>query len=200
MREARTVEKGLNSKDDTVVMDHDKLQESAEGVFDQEAGQLFRDNISLEPLTSSPLRRGTFDLALLLSMQESVHTVLKKYQSMGESKEVSFQFLREFYLEKLNTHFDGNIAYGRADDFLSKLLITPPSLKQYANGLVGFIDPYSVAEDIIHTRSDIVRRWMKITENIPRDHVSVKKLLFSNQMEKVSLSMETPDYQSESFE
>jgi hypothetical protein len=183
----------------------DQLQESAETVFDRDAAvQLFRDNISLEPLTSSPLRRGTFDLTLLLSMQESIHTVLRKYQAMGESKEVSFEFLRDFYFSKLHTHFDGSVSYGRADDFFAQLLITPPMLKQCTDGKTGLIDPLSIAEEIIKTRSSVLRDWIDISENIPREHIAIRKVLLSNQlsnqMGQVGSSSDTNIYQTESFE
>ena len=199
MIESRNEEKE-SRRNNLASTDHEYLQQSAETVFDQDAAQLFRDNISLEPLASSPLRRGTFDLALLLSMQESVHLVLKKYQAMGESKEVSFEFLRDFYLEKLTTHFDGNVPYGRAEDFLSQLLMSPPGFKQCSDGKTGLIDPSSIAEEIIKTRSNVVLDWIRITDNVPNDHISIRKVLFSNQMGKDVSSSEAVRKNTESFE
>jgi len=202
MIQARNKEKENKIPDIASSIKHDQLQEEpTDIVFDRDAAQYFRDNISLEPLQSSPLRRGTFDLTLLLSMQESIHTVLKRYQSIGETKEVSFEFLRDFYFSKLD-YFDGNVAYGRADDFLSQLLITPPSLKQCLDGKTALIDPLSIAEEIIRTRSIVLTNWINITECIPNDHLAIRKALLLKQMGKEgsSSSETTIGHHTQSFE
>jgi hypothetical protein len=77
-------------------------------------------------------------------------------------------------------------------------------LKQCTDGKTGLIDPLSIAEEIIKTRSSVLRDWIDISENIPREHIAIRKVLLSNQlsnqMGQVGSSSDTNIYQTESFE
>lgn len=48
---------------------------------------------------SLPLRKGNFDLTILLVTQESVHRVLRQYRE--DDEKVAFEWLLEFYSERV---------------------------------------------------------------------------------------------------
>ena len=131
----------------------------------------------------SPLRKGNYDLLVLLATQESVHRILRSYQQV-EGFKVSFEWLRDFYADRIGDYFDGSGEYGRADDFLEQLLLTPPSVKQAVGQKADLIDPLKIAEDIIRTRSQVARDWKEVCRRIPKDHTELRKILLAKQMLK----------------
>jgi hypothetical protein len=128
----------------------------------------------------SPLRKGNFDLTVLLVTQESVHRVLRQYREDGEK--VAFEWLREFYGERVPKYFDGHGGYARADDFLETLLLTPPSVKKNVGGKADLIDPLRIAEDIIRMRTKVGLDFKNVVAHVPHDHTELRKLLLSKQM------------------
>ncbi|CAB9510210.1 expressed unknown protein [Seminavis robusta] len=145
-------------------------------------------DIGDDGIKPSPLRKGNFDLMLLLSTQESIHRVLRDYAHAGDERDVSFTWLSEFYLERVNEFFDGHQEYGRADDFLEELLLTPPMLKSWDDDggsrkeMVGLVDPLRMAEDIIRMRSEVGREWKQIIASTPKEHMKLRKALLVRQM------------------
>ena len=133
---------------------------------------------------SSPLRRGDFDLLFFLCTQESIHRLLHQFREEGEAKEVSFTWLRVFYSGRVAEFFDGDQAYGRADDFLEELVLTPPSIIDVGGGRVGLIDPMRITEDIINVRTQVAREWMQFMKYVPQDHIDLRKTLFERQILK----------------
>ena len=139
---------------------------------------------------SSPYRKSSFDLLGLLATQESVHRVLHEYRE--EERGLSFVWLRDFYVARLASHFDGAQPYGRADDFLGELLLQAPSMKQLddesssAGGdVIGLIDPHRIAEDIITMRSVVAQEWRDtITEVLQTDHAELRKSILTVQMDR----------------
>ena len=130
----------------------------------------------------SPLRKGNYDLLVLLATQESVHRLLRSYQEVEELR-ISFEWLLDFYADR-REYFDGSGEYGRADDFLEQLLLTPPSVKQAVGAKADLIDPLKIAEDVIRTRSQVARDWKEICRRIPEDHTELRKILLAKQMLK----------------
>merc|ERR1712003_18499 len=91
----------------------------------------------------SPLRKGSFDLLLLLITQESIHRVLKQFYAYGSSESMTyFHWLIDFYQARIPTVFDGNGKYGRSYDFLQDLLLASPEVSSQKS----FIDPLGLAE------------------------------------------------------
>lgn len=138
-------------------------------------------------MDGSPLRASSFDLLFLLSLQESIHRVLTSYKQAGEKKDVSFAWLKEFYIKNLDTYFDGNQSFGRADDFMDDLLNKPPALKTIKEDgdiKMGFIDPMAIAEDIISHREEVAREWQTIVSNTSEEQDDIRKEVFKRQMEK----------------
>ncbi len=158
---------------------------STNRAFDRTAYMILMNKISMDKFASSPFRRGSYDLLQLLSLQESIHRTLREYMALGESKEVSFQFLREFYIERLSSHFDGYQQYNRADDFLEELLLTVPSVRT-AGDHMEFIDPVSIAKDIIGERGEVLLDWKDDMIRVPDDHIELRKAMWTKQMGQMS--------------
>jgi len=152
-------------------------------MFERAAVYMLNNHPNFNNPESTLLRSTSFDLLFLLSTQESIHRVLKSYKKAGEEKDVSFAWLLEFYNSSLDKYFDGNQSFGRADDFLDDLLLTPPSLKTIDNN-IGFIDPLSIAEDIIKVREDVAKEWKNLMTLVPHDQEKIRQAVFVKQMAK----------------
>jgi hypothetical protein len=135
---------------------------------------------------SSPFRRGNYDLLYNLCTQASIHRVLRLLQSEecdAMAREISFPWLVEFYSERCSEYFDGDVKYGRADDFMEELLMASPSVYLAEDGKMGLADPRGLAELIIETRSDIVVEWKALMQQVPQDHSQgIRKILLNKQM------------------
>mmetsp|Transcript_1290 Transcript_1290/g.2163 ORF Transcript_1290/g.2163 Transcript_1290/m.2163 type:complete len:558 (+) Transcript_1290:3-1676(+) len=133
---------------------------------------------------SSPFRKGNFDLLYNLCTQASVHRLLRE---LRESKvdSVSYQWLLKFYSERLSEFFDGDVAFGRADDFIDALLRSPPSLVSMDDGRsLGFLDTLRIAERIIAKRSEVAHEWIGMMKEVKADHLVFNDLLFRVMMGK----------------
>lgn len=148
------------------------------------------DKNAFEDKKPSPVRKGSFDLLSILALQESIHRVLRKYKTQGGEKKLAFQWLRDFYVDKLDESFDGNGPYGRADDFLEDLLLTTPSIMKYEDEdnkneiITGLIDPLAIATDIIQLRTEVALEWRETVKHVQDHHMSIRKALFDKQMSK----------------
>jgi len=181
--------------------DDDDSYESAErfsakdistGAFDRNAMYFLRNSNAFTEKSPSMLRQGNFDLLCLLATQESIHRVLRDYVDAGCRHEVSFQWFREFYVERVTKFFDGNQEHGSADNFLEELLLATPSIKAADNGKMGLVDPLRIAEDIIATRSKVAMEWKEIVSCAKDDHSIVRKELLEKQMLKWGQRPATP--------
>lgn len=155
--------------------------------FDRNGLFLLRNAESQSNHASSTLRRGSFDLLALLLTQESVHRVLREYVDAKEEREVSFTWFRDFYVRRVSQYFDGDGGYGRADDFLEELLLTPPSFTTGEDGKMGLVDPLRIAEDILAKRSEVATEWKQTVSTVKDDHIEVRKELLEKQMLKWGL-------------
>ena len=139
---------------------------------------------------ASPLRSTNFDLLSLLSIQESIHRILQKYES--EDKDLTFEWLLDYYDDSLPKYFDGDQRFGRADDFLDDLLRMGPVLKSTDDGKIDFIDPLAIAEDIIETRGIVVEEWKSTMSNVSEYHTDIRRVIFEKQMSKWGQRVEMP--------
>jgi hypothetical protein len=108
--------------------------------------------------------------------------VLRQYRE--DDQKVAFEWLRKFYTERVQKYFDGHGGFARADDFLEELLLTPPSVKKNVGGNADLIDPLRIGEDIIRMRTDVGLDFKDAVTNVPRDHIGLRKVLLSKQMER----------------
>jgi len=136
----------------------------------------------------SPLRKGSFDLLLLLITQESIHRVLKNLFDYGSSESMThFHWLIDFYSQRIPLYFDGNGKYGRSYDFFQDLLLASPEVHQKKT----FIDPLGLAEKIIRKRTLVASEWKQTLHNVPLHHVDLRKKLLTRQMQKVDTTEES---------
>lgn len=142
---------------------------------------------ALDPIngfTPSPLRQHNFDLATLLATQESIHRLLNTECEEKSNNDLYRQFLLDFYVERLDSHFVGTQPYGRADDFLEDLLFAPP---RRVGGAALVVDPVRVAEWILQERREVALEWQSICKNIPnKDHIEIKRLQLNRLMQSYS--------------
>uniref|UniRef100_A0A7S3L8G9 Uncharacterized protein n=1 Tax=Amphora coffeiformis TaxID=265554 RepID=A0A7S3L8G9_9STRA len=133
-------------------------------------------------MAPSPLRKGNFDLVVLLATQESICRILNNQQleELKRSEQhVYRQFLQKFYIERLESHFTGIQRYGRADDFLEELLFSVGT---------AVVDPVRLTEIILREREQVALEWQAMSQDVPNDHIVIKRL----QLEKLMESYNTP--------
>ena len=125
----------------------------------------------------SPLRKGNFDLLMLISTQESIHRVLNdpSKRSNGSPDKASIHFLRSFYAQRIGSHFTGSQFYGRADDFLEELLKTPPSTVQLQDEETALVDPVRIVEMILKEREKVAIEWGDMAYDAPETHTAIKR-------------------------
>lgn len=142
-------------------------------------------NFSYTP--SSPFRKGNFDLLLLLTLQEAVHRTLRRYSETGAEKAVSREWLSRFYIEIVGEYFDGNGKYGRAVEFVERLMGEPPRVvtdEESGGGgtkktSMGLVDPQRIMEDILVEREEVAREWQVIARGVKEEHSGLRKALLT---------------------
>ena len=131
---------------------------------------------------SNPLRKGTYDLVGLLSLQEAIHRVLRDFKGTNSD---AFEFLREFYYDRLDTYFDGDGKWNRDEIFLEELLGASPKVtaNRYTQSGVSIVDPIAIAEKVIRERGLVVMEWQEIMMQVPEEHITLKKNVLIAQVE-----------------
>jgi hypothetical protein len=137
--------------------------------------------------SSSPFRRGNFDLLYSLCTQAASHRLLRELQQSATANNnnvdddvIAFQWFKRFYADNAPVYFDGDQNFGRADDFIDALLRTPPALVGGGGGAdasVGLTDPLRVAERIIAARVDVASEWMGMMGEVAEDHRALNDVL-----------------------
>ena len=155
-------------------------------VFERTAANMLSDSSRFAVTLSSPFRRSNFDLMYNLCTQAAIHRILREKKAAGEEREVSFVFLRDFYTGRAEEYFDGDLQFGRADDFIDDLLQTSPSLLSTRDGKMGIVDPVGAAEMIIKMRQEVAEDWKRLMERVSEDHTGVRQALLSSQMRRSS--------------
>lgn len=137
----------------------------------------------------SPLRKGNFDLLLLLATQESIHRALNIVNDepnlpVHSMTKPNRQFLSNYYLNRLVSHFTGRQRYGRADEFLQELLRSTPTLStrlddEEQNGDSAefmLVDPCRIAEQLLEIRHHVAIEWAQRAAAVPDFHMEIKRL------------------------
>lgn len=146
--------------------------------------------------TGSPFRKGSFDLLYNLSTQASIHRLLHSLHERGD--ESNLDWLRGFYVDRLADFFDGDVPFGRADDFIEELLLSSPSIAHRENGKVKLTDPFGLSEQIIEIRNDILSEWIETMNEVPAAHQDgVRKMLLNRQMGSWNTSDRSPQDDSD---
>uniref|UniRef100_A0A7S4EIZ5 Uncharacterized protein n=1 Tax=Pseudo-nitzschia australis TaxID=44445 RepID=A0A7S4EIZ5_9STRA len=141
----------------------------------------------------SPLRRGNFDLLVLLATEEAIQRVLNGWKSkkatgdLRGSEFVSYEFLENFYRERQH-FFQGPLpSYGKADDILEELLSSALSFKADSDEGSGsssasVINPTKIAELVLREREQVALEWKDIAIEAPQHHMKIQKLRLSLMM------------------
>ncbi|GFH55258.1 hypothetical protein CTEN210_11734 [Chaetoceros tenuissimus] len=156
------------------VLDEEEFGVVKEGNFDRTASTLLANSIANLEFKPSPIRRGTFDLLELLSLHESIHRVLRAYK---DEKQVEFDWLRNFFVERVERIFDGAGGYYRADDFVDELFDAGPSI----TGGDKLVDTLQIIKDILEMRSLVLVEWKEIVDATSSDHIDLKRSLLSQE-------------------
>jgi len=122
-----------------------------------------------------------FDVLFLLSTQESVHRVLKKFIAAGDEKATSYQWLLDYYSQNADKYFNRNQRYGRANEFVDNLLRTLPYTIN-KEGNVDHINPLSIAEEIIRVRGEVASEWKNMMSLVPESQADIRQDVFMRQM------------------
>ena len=154
------------------------------------ANMLFLEIDDFSDYVPSPLRKGNFDLLLTLTTQEAIHRLLNNDDKLDDVDDVtmdpsSIQFLRNFYVQRIGTHFTGSQWYGRADSLLQELLTMSPSMIQVQDETMALIDPLRIAELILKVRESVAIEWSDLTLDILQHdlHMDIKRKQLSRLME-----------------
>lgn len=163
--------------------------------FDRVTSNVLSSNMESSVAQSSPYRGGNFDLLYNLCTQASIHELLRELQDAGDHREVSFTWLRDFYTERVEDYFDGDQSYGRADDFIEAMLLTPPAvrdlgLNRQGKAVIGLIDPLGLAEQIIARRTAIATQWKSDMGQTASDHMQLQKALLEKRFKPMESSNE----------
>ena len=142
------------------------------GNFDRTASTLLANSIANLEFKPSPIRGRAFDLLELLSLHESIHRVLRAYKNDGREKQVQFDWLRNFFVERVERTFDGAGGYYRADDFVDELFDAGPSIA----GGDKLIDTLQIIKDILEMRSLVLVEWEKIVDATSSDHIDCTRV------------------------
>jgi len=190
-----------------------KEKQEQEGAGDDDGSNLAFDRQNLvfleyDPndididMRPSPLRKGNFDLLLLLSLQEAIESVLQCPMGIEGDNSVrgsaSLEFLRAFYTERLDSHFKGTQRYGRADDFIEELLLSPPRIDNDAESTTGepsIVNPLRIAEIVLIERDHIASAWSKIALLGPEKHMGIRRLMLDRLMGRVETADKSDDFQ-----
>ncbi len=142
---------------------------------------LFLESSVYNDYAPSPLRKGNFDLLMTLTTQEAIHRVLND-ASFQQSEKVSHLFLRNFYANRIQTHYTGSNWYGRAEEFMVELLRSTPSVLQLQDEESGLVDPLRVAELVLKEREQVAEEWLEIALDVPQAHTDIKRWQFNRLM------------------
>lgn len=204
-----------NEDDDN---DEDESHDSASTVsspsFERVMSSLLHTHTAFRETLSSPLRRGNFDLLYNICTQESIHRILRQSSSTETTTrrnvsrkkgadDVTLEWLREFYSDRVAKYFDGNQPYGQADEFMDELLSASPRMILLDGGDHAVLtDPMRMAERIMDERKVIVTEWKEVMKKVPSDHTDgIRKLLLNKQMEKYNnAQVEEDDFESSGFQ
>lgn len=154
-------------------------------VFDRSTAMIaLTSKMSMETFAPNPLRKTTFDLLLLLALHESIHRVLREYRDSADEieKAVSFEWLREYYTDRVDDYFDGFQYLGRAEDFIEELLLVPPSVINIDGGTrTAVVDTQKIASDLVEMRSLVFLDWRDIIQRVPEEHVALRQCVLVQQ-------------------
>ena len=162
-------------------------QQQKAPIFDVNTWYGWSQSLFSRDRDSSPFRKKNFDLLLLMSTQESIHRVLRSYKEDENVRPETFEWLLDFYKDRVKAFFDGHQTFGRAEAFLEEMLQSPPTVIETdtkALGVIAWVNPAKIAEDIVRERSEVALNWLKVAQATQDEHTDLRRLLFTNMVTK----------------
>ena len=202
---------------DLLVWTEEKGEEGVGSMPSSNAIKMHQELLASSGKASSSFRKGNLDLIFNLSTQAAIHRLLKQLMSdecivdanCGRADRAAilsynnacFRWLRDFYVDRVGDFFDGDVPFGRADDFFmewlqqssfgisdgatSKTSSTSRSSADSDPGYLKRVDPLRLAEEMIRIRSDVVMEWRKICRLVPEeDHGWIRLLIMEKRAEE----------------
>lgn len=140
--------------------------------------------LDYEKKSPSPLRKHNFDLLKLFATQESIYRILEKdfKFSRGNSlqRDAMKNYLHDFFIERMESHFVGYQNFYRADEFLKELLLSTPKL---ILGTSSVVDPTGLAKLILMERERVALDWKECAKSVPDDHTNIHRMQLELKME-----------------
>lgn len=161
---------------------HSRMKTGKDGKVKLERENLMFLELSVSGagLSPSPLRKGNFDLLMLLSTQEAFHRVLNDPERQKGADAMGNRFLKDFYVKRLVSHFSGSQRYGRADDLVEELFTMSPML-QVHKAETTLVNPAGMAEVVLKAREQVALEWTALAQQVPDEHLEIQRLSL-NQM------------------
>lgn len=127
-----------------------------------------------------------------LSTHAAAHDLLRQLRDDSQGDVATYEWFKNFYTERVSEYFDGDQAFGRADDFIDALLRTPPSFVElYDTRKPDLVEPLHLAERIISIRSEICDEWKHVMREVKADHLWLHDILVRVMMGKTFESSES---------
>ena len=160
-----------------------ELKDSMSGFSGQWLGFLEWDPYWDESDKPSPLRRGNFDLMVLLATQEAVRRLINEgvEDETPEHEVESTNFLRNFYADRM-LYFVGPQRYRRADEFVEELMLTPPVVIAKDGGNALIVNPLNIAELLLIKRDNVASEWQQIAKETPQEHSEIRRMQLDRMM------------------
>ena len=141
-----------------------------------------------EGFAPSPLRQANFDLLNLLITKVAIQQILNsnpnnlfsENQLSSENNSMYKDYLYTFYNKNYDKYFEGNVAYGNAENFLEELMMSSPVINEECNVVIS---PLEVVEVILQKRNDIVNVWKEYVHDIGKEHFEIRKVQLEKLME-----------------
>lgn len=120
-----------------------------------------------------------------LCTHKAAHDLLRQLKDESLNDELTYEWFKDFYSKYVSEYFDGDQAYGRADDFMDELLKTQPFFVEPPDGSTdGLINPLVLAERLIGIRSEIVEEWKELMAEVKEEHIWLQDSLIRIMMGK----------------
>ena len=131
----------------------------------------------------SPLRRGNFDLLVLLATQEAVRRLINEgvEDETPEHEVESTKFLHNFYVDRM-AYFVGPQRYRRADEFVEELMLSPPVVISKDEGGALIVNPLNIAELLLIKRDKVASEWQQIAKEAPQEHSEIRRMQLDRMM------------------
>ena len=120
-----------------------------------------------------------------LCTHKAAHELLRQLKDESSHDELTYEWFKDFYSEHVSEFFDGDQAFGKADDFIDEILSMHSFFVEPPDGSTdGLIDPLGLAKRIIDIRSQTAEEWKELMREVKEDHIWIQDSLIRIMMGK----------------